>query len=461
MKYGERRTVLSLALLYAMRMLGLFMILPVLSIFGQSLAGADGFLIGLAIGSYGLSQALLQIPFGFLSDRVGRKKVLVIGLLIFAGGSVVAALSESIYGVILGRLLQGAGAIASVLMALLSDLTKEENRTKAMAVIGMSIGVSFSVALVLGPVVSAWVGLSGLFWMTAVMGLLGIAIVIFVIPTPVKQGSSRDTLPVGSLLKEALSHPELRRLDVGIFTLHLSLTALFVVVPLSMLNHFQLPKSEHWWMYLSVMGTSFFAMVPFIIIAEKKRQMKPVFLGAILLASLASLSLVVLDHSLIQLWVGLFFFFMAFNLLEASLPSLISKIAPAGSKGTAMGVYSSSQFFGAFVGGALGGAVYQHVGTEGVYLLCSGMLFVWFLYAATMKSPSYATSLVVQLANTANERDVASISSDLLAIYGVEDVVVILEEKVAYLKVDRSKFNVDEAHHYAPFSSGKCSFGEA
>ncbi|MCB0384055.1 MAG: MFS transporter [Bdellovibrionales bacterium] len=460
MKYGERRTVLSLALLYAMRMLGLFMILPVLSLLGRSLEGANGFLIGLAMGSYGLSQALLQVPYGFLSDRFGRKKMLVIGLLIFAAGSAVAALSESIYGVIAGRFLQGAGAIASVLMALLSDLTTEENRTKAMAVIGMSIGVSFSVALVVGPVISGWAGLSGLFWLTAGMAFVGILIVVYVIPTPVTRTQSRDALPVTSLMWEAISHPELRRLDVGVFALHMSLTALFVVVPLSLVNQFHLVKSEHWWIYLSVMGTSFFAMIPFIVIAEKKRKMKPVFLGAIALASLSCLSLLVMDKSLTEFWVGLFFFFMAFNLLEASLPSLVSKIAPAGGKGTAMGIYSSSQFFGAFVGGAAGGAIFHKFGTPYVFGLCGGMLALWFMYAATMKAPSYATSLMVRLSSSSDKLDPEHLSSELLAIYGVEDVVVILEEHVAYLKVDKAKFKLEEIHHYPPFASGKCFVGE-
>ncbi len=355
MKFGERRTVVSLAVLYAMRMLGLFMMLPVFSVLGQSLTGATGYLIGLAIGAYGLSQAVLQVPFGLLSDRYGRKKLIVVGLLIFAAGSIVAAVSESIYGVIAGRLLQGAGAIASVLMALLSDLTKEENRTKAMAVIGMSIGIAFSAALVLGPIVAGWFGLSGIFWLTACMAGMGIIIITFLVPTPVMGVRHRDAQPAMDMVSLALNNSELRRLDFGIFALHLCLTAVFVVLPLGLIENFQLGQTEHWPVYLSVTACSFFAMIPFIIVGEKKRKMKPVLLAAIALLSLSLLWLVFIDDSLTEMWFGLFAFFMAFNLLEASLPSLVSKISPAGVKGTAMGVYSMSQFLGAFFGGVCGG----------------------------------------------------------------------------------------------------------
>ncbi|PID41466.1 MAG: MFS transporter [Proteobacteria bacterium] len=455
MKFGETQSVISLALLYAMRMLGLFMMLPVFSILGQSLTGANGFLIGLAIGAYGLSQAVLQVPFGLLSDRYGRKNLLVIGLLIFVAGSVVAAVSESIYGVIAGRFLQGAGAIASVLMALLSDLTREENRTRAMAVIGLSIGISFSVALVLGPLVSSWFGLSGIFWLTACMAASGILIVVFLIPTPVSGVRHRDSQLVKEMMHLALQNPELRRLDFGIFALHLCLTALFIVVPLELVGKFQLNQSGHWWVYLSVTGLSFVTMVPFIILGEKKRKMKPVFLGAIALLFSSSLLLAFLDGSLAEMWAGLFGFFVAFNLLEASLPSLVSKISPAGMKGTAMGFYASSQFLGAFLGGVCGGMIYQLWGGKVVYIFCSVTAGLWFFYALSMKRPGYTSSLMVRLDGDLNQHDALRISGELAGIQGVEDVVVVIEERSAYLKIDRAKIDMDEIRHYSPLVSGK------
>jgi MFS family permease len=286
----ERRSVFSLAFLYATRMLGLFMVLPVFVIYGQELEGATDLLIGFAIGAYGLSQALFQIPFGALSDRYGRKKLIAIGLLLFFVGSVFAAAADNIYGVILGRFLQGSGAIASVLMALLSDLTSEQSRTKAMAMVGMSIGVSFSVALVVGPVIAQWSGLAGIFWVTAALALFGMVWLVTFVPTPVQSFKNRDTRVFKDQLFEVIKNKELLRLDFGIFILHMSLTAMFIAVPYSLLEQVKMPASDHWWVYLTVMLLSFFAMVPFIIVGEKKRKMKAVFIFAIGLLGLASLS---------------------------------------------------------------------------------------------------------------------------------------------------------------------------
>jgi len=438
MTVNEKRSVFTLALLYAMRMLGLFMVLPVFILLGDNLEGANGLLIGFAIGAYGLTQALFQVPFGMLSDRIGRKKMIVFGLLIFCVGSVVAATSESIYGVIAGRLLQGAGAIASVLMALLSDLTTEESRTKAMAVVGMSIGLSFSVALVLGPIVSAYFGLSGIFWLTAVFALMGVAIVLFVVPTPVSTHAHRDTRAVRGEFFELLRNPDLLRLDIGIFILHLILTALFIAVPLSLVNDIQLARQEHWWVYLSVMVLAFFAMVPFIIIGEKKRKIKIIFVGAIMLLSVGSLLLVWGQSSLLAIWVALFVFFMAFNLLEASLPSLVSKQAPAGARGTAMGIYSTSQFFGAFLGGVIGGWVISTWGAETIYYGSAVLALIWGLLALSMRAPSYSTSRMLRLNCVLSEAEAEVVSDELFDIQGVEDVVVVIEEKTAYLKVDKA-----------------------
>ncbi len=438
----EKRSVIALASVYAMRMLGLFMVLPVFVLLADDLHSATPALIGLAIGGYGLSQALLQVPFGLLSDRVGRKRMIYIGLVLFAAGSLVAAGSDSIYGVIFGRVLQGAGAIASVLMALLSDLTREEQRTKAMATIGISIGLSFSVSLVLGPLLASVFGLSGIFYITAALALVALVIVHRMVPTPHHLQTSADTRPAKAMLGQVLTDTRLLRLDFGIFALHLVLTAIFLVVPVLLQEQLGLPSRSHWWFYLTVMVTSFFAMVPFIIIGEKKRQMKPVLAGAIALLTLATAGLSVAGTGLGVAWGILFLFFMAFNLLEASLPSLISKESPAASKGTAMGVYSTSQFLGAFAGGALGGLLLAQGGLMGVLWPMVVILAVWLVLALTMPAPSYTTSFVLKLRESARGR-VDAVDDTLRSLPGVQDVVILEGTDTAYLKVDRAQFDED------------------
>lgn len=436
----EKRSVAALASVYAMRMLGLFMVMPVFVLLGDGLRGATPALIGLAIGAYGLSQALLQIPFGLLSDRFGRKRMIYLGLVLFAAGSLVAAATDSIYAVIAGRVLQGAGAIASVLMALLSDVTREEERTKAMATVGISIGLSFSVSLVLGPLLGAAFGLSGIFYTTAGFAVIAMLVVYRVVPTPHLHKTSPDTHPARAMLSQVLGDGRLLRLDFGIFALHLVLTAMFLVIPTLLQDELGLPSQSHWWFYLTVVVSSFFAMVPFIILGEKKRKMKQVLCGAIALLTLATGGLAHASAGLAVAWGLLFFFFMAFNLLEASLPSLISKESPAASKGTAMGVYSTSQFFGAFLGGALGGLLLEAIGLTGVIGLMVAVLLAWLAVALTMSPPSHASSFVVQLHEAAREQ-FDDIDAILMDLPGVQDVVILEDQDTAYLKVDRRHFD--------------------
>jgi MFS family permease len=394
---GERRAALSLAGIFSLRMLGMFMILPVFALYADRIDGATPVLMGLAIGIYGMTQALLQIPFGLLSDRWGRKPVIAAGLLLFALGSVVAALSDSIYGVIAGRALQGSGAIAAAVMALAADLTREEQRTKAMAIIGISIGMSFSLALVAGPVLDHWLGLAGIFWLTAVLACLGIAVLYLVVPQPAISRLHRDAEPVPAQFLSVLRDGQLLRLDFGILSLHMILTASFTVLPLILRDTLELPSGRHWHVYLPVLVLSVVAMVPFIILAERRRRMKQVFLGAILVVALAQFGLAVWHASLFSVALLLFLFYVGFNLLEATLPSLISKMAPPDSKGTAMGFYSSSQFFGAFLGGVLGGWLQGRAGLAGVLVFCGGAALVWLVVAASMRSPRYLTSHLLQV----------------------------------------------------------------
>lgn len=423
---------MSLALLYAFRMLGLFMVLPVLALYGDDYHGSSPFLLGVALGAYGFSQALLQIPFGVLSDRIGRKPVIVAGLLIFSLGSMVAAQADTMLELIAGRTLQGAGAIAAAVMALLTDLTADENRTKAMAVIGASIGASFSLALVLGPMLAAWGGLDAIFWVTAALGLVGVYLVWQVVPSVVRSGSRYEAGAVPELLLDSLKNRELLRLNLGIFVLHLVLMAIFMVVPQVLEQELGLARGRHWLVYLPLLLGAFIAMLPFIIIAERRRKIKPVFLGAIALLALTLLALLGTGASLPLTLLALFGFFMAFNLLEATLPSLVSKIAPAGGKGTATGIYSTSQFAGAFAGGVMGGWLWQNWGIAAVLLACALLVSLWWLVALFMRPPRYLASLLIPLQGQPFEL----LSQRLKEEPGVEDVMIIPDEGVAYLKVD-------------------------
>jgi len=438
----EKRATVSLAGIYALRMLGLFMLLPVLSLFTEQMPGSTPKLVGLTMGIYGLTQAILQIPFGLLSDRISRKTIIVIGLILFVVGSVVAALASDIYGVLFGRALQGCGAISAAVMALLADLTQEVHRTKAMATIGASIGVSFGVAITLGPIIAHHFGISGIFWIIAVLAALAILVILFVVPNPQKITTHRDAEYIPSELGSVIKNADLLRLNYGIFALHLILMSSFVVVPLLMRDA-GLESGKHWLVYLPVLVTSMAAIIPLVILAEKKRQMKKVFLGAIAMLIVANCGFVFFHGQLIGLIACLWLFFCGFNLLEATLPSLISKTAPGDLKGTAMGIYSSSQFLGAFLGGASGGWLYGEYGAMAVFLFSVAIAVSWLLIALFMSTPRYWANLLLSLTEVKPEQG-AEFSRRLLSISGIEEVRLHFEDKAAYLKVDNQKLDKDQ-----------------
>ncbi len=431
----EKRSIAGLSSIFALRMLGLFMILPVFSLAADQYSGATPILIGLAIGAYGLTQALLQIPFGMLSDRIGRKKVITIGLLLFAAGSIVAALADSIYMVIAGRLLQGSGAIAAAIMALTADLTRDEHRTKAMASIGISIGLSFSIALAAGAALENWIGLSGIFWATALLSLVGIAVLHLWIPTPTRCITHRDIEPVPQQFANVLGNPDIMRMVFSIMILHMLLTTSFFALPIALFEQAGLAKDQHGLAYLPILIAAFISMVPFILIAEKRRKMKPVFIGAIVVLGLAQLGWSLLSSSLFGLLFCLWLFFTAFNILEASLPSLMSKLSPLENKGTAMGVYSSAQFIGAFIGGVLGGLMYSQFGLSGVFITGTLLTVIWLIVIFPMRPPKHLSSRIIHL-NTLSESNVDDISKQINTITGVVETIVVIEEQVAYVKFD-------------------------
>ncbi|NBB55813.1 MFS transporter [Pantoea vagans] len=427
------RATWGLGTVFSLRMLGMFMVLPVLTTYGMALQGASETLIGLAIGIYGLAQAIFQIPFGLLSDRIGRKPLIVGGLLLFVLGSIIAACTDSIWGIILGRALQGSGAIAAAVMALLSDLTREQNRTKAMAFIGISFGVTFAIAMVVGPVVTHALGLHALFWMIAILASLGIVITLLVVPSASNHVLNRESGMVKGSFRKVMANPRLVKLNIGIFCLHVLLMSSFVALP-GQFEQAGFPAPEHWKVYLSTMLIAFAGVVPFIIYAEVKRRMKRVFVGCVGMIVIAEIVLWGAEGHFWTLVVGVQLFFFAFNLMEAILPSLISKESPAGYKGTAMGIYSTSQFLGVAVGGSMGGWVFGHFDAQTVFLVGAMVAAAWLFVSMTMQEPPYVSSLRIVLSDAALA--VPNLEQRLKAQKGVNSVFIVPEEKSAYIKID-------------------------
>lgn len=439
----ELRASFGLAGVYALRMLGMFLILPIFAIYAAHIPGGENHtLVGIALGAYGLTQAIFQLPFGMWSDRIGRKKVIYIGLGMFALGSIICALASHIGWMIVGRSLQGAGAISAAITALLADLTREENRTKAMAIIGLSIATTFAASLVLAPSLFQWIGLNGIFMLTAGLAVLAILGVAKIIPTPTISRFHSDAQANKSRFIAVLKDKELLRLNIGIFTLHATQMAMFVVLPLMLQEATGLSVTQHWHIYLPVVLLSFILMVPAIIWGEKKGYVKTVFVGAIVLILIAQLGLAALSQSLGTLLTILLMYFVGFNVLEATLPSLISKIAPADSKGTAIGVYNTTQSLGIFMGSVLAGGVFEYFGIAVVFVVCVFAVLMWLILAITMQAPQPIKTQMFHIGEKWHG-DAEALSSKLAGLFGVKEAIVVIDERVAYLKVAQSGW--DEA----------------
>lgn len=413
------------------------MVLPVLVVLGADYQGATPVLLGLALGVYGLTQAVLQIPLGLLSDYIGRKPVIIAGLVVFMLGSITAAAAQSIEWLIIGRALQGAGAIAAAIMALLTDLTSDQNRTKAMASVGASIGVAFALSLVIGPLIAAQWGLPGIFWVTALLALLGIFVAVFIVPKQPKAIAGNAKNSPWQRLNEVVKHRQLLRLDLGVFFLHFLLMAIFVAVPAQLVNALDVPISRHWLIYLPIMVVAFIAMVPLIIMAEKRGKTKPIFLLAVGSLALSLVLMAIAASSLTIMVILLLLFFWGFNLLEATLPSLMSKTASTDTKGAASGVYSTCQFLGAFAGGALGGWLYQVGGGQVVFLVGAAIALLWLIISWSMSVPKPTSQVLVSLGNLAFEQ----VAGQLKGIEGVLEVTYLQEHGAASLRVQSGRFD--------------------
>lgn len=451
MNASEIRATGLLGMIFALRMLGLFMIIPVFSIYGQQYAHATPMLIGIAIGIYGFAQAMLQIPVSMLAEKYPRQPIIIVGLLLFIIGGAIAGLATDIWQVILGRFIAGAGAISAVIMALLADITREQSRSKAMAMMGFTIGGSIFTAFLLGPILVSQIGISGLFWLTSIAGILAIGLVMLV-PTPLRTLSyhigSANVSDTGAfsnikhMLTTAVTVPNVRRLYMAVFCLHLLMTAIFVLIPINLTN-IGINVSQHSWVYLPLLLVGFVLSIPFIIMAEAKRKMRQVFIMAMFLIALGLVVVALVVESLYGIMVGLAIFFIGFNLMEAMIPSWLSKQAPITVKNTVMGVSSSSQFLGAFAGGSLGGFLLTQP-TAVAWYICAGVALLAVIFSVGISHPPYLSSLTASIPKdnvTANSTNTVSLwQEQILQIAGVEDMVLLPSDGVAYIKIDKQKF---------------------
>ena len=439
----EKRVVFSLAALYGVRMLGLFMVIPVLAIKSEEYPDSSPIMLGLALGIYGLAQAVLQVPLGMLSDRIGRRPVIIGGLIMFSFGSLIAAGADSLLVLTLGRALQGTGAIVSVLMAMVTDYTSERNRTTAMAVIGASIGFSFLLAMIAGPIIASIAGLFGIFSTSAVLGIIGVMLFISTMPTGTNMVKNRETEVNAAHIITLLKMHDLIRLNIGIFVLHFVLMASFLVIPDLLANELNFSIKNLWWVYFALLGGGFIMMLPALVTAEDRGIQKSVLIGSVVCMAVSALALAI--HR--DFWVtaaALLLFFGAFNLLEALLPSWASKVCPAGQRGTAMGIYATFQFGGTFLGGVLGGVVIASAGINALFLTLAGVLVFWAIFALWLESPRTLQTFVL----SSGDMPQHEFAERILNIHGVEDILAINGEKLAYAKVDRKVIDMSKIEPY-------------
>jgi MFS family permease len=432
----EWRAIISLSTIMSLRLLGLFMVLPIFTLYAEGLPGATPTLIGVAVGIYGLFQALCQLPFGAMSDHLGRKPIILMGLFFFIIGSVIAGFANTMSMMIIGRALQGAGAIGSTTLAMMADLTREEQRTTSMAIAGISMGFSFSLAMLLGPLLMTWLSVADIFFLAAFFGVIAILILYRLVPTPQTERWHRDTEPEWRSFLALLVSPQLAKLNIGIFILHAIFTASFVVIPISLHQFIHLAANQQWQLYLPALLAAFIVVFICIRRAEQNQQLKFYFLGSILTLTAAELLLWLAPSHVLLTVFSLCLFFAGFSLLEAFLPSLISRTAPAARKGSALGIFSCAQFFGIFVGGVLGGWLYGQYSFSGVFLFCITLSCFWLALALLMQPPRYLVTQILRLLPE-HQKNWEALAAKLHVIPGMVEVTFIAEDGVAYLKMER------------------------
>ena len=449
MGHSDFKTAIKLAMVYSLNLLGMFLLLPVMIVYATKLDGGNVALAGFAFGCYGLMRLIMQLPLGMLSDGIGRKKIIYFGLGLFAIGSLVCGLAHSIEALIIGRLIQGSGAVGAVVTALVADVTSEKNRTKVMAIIGVAIGVSFSVSLVVSPILANVIGVNGIFYLIAIMSLIAMFIIAKMIPNPINI-TQQQKLNF-SKLREVIKNTQLLRLNFGVFSLHFTQMSLFVALPLFLASKAHLDKLNQWYIYLPAVIIGFIAMIPFIVIAEKRGKLKLVMLIAISFILITQLLLMFGFTNIFVIISILSLYFIGFNILEASLPSLISKITTIDSKGTALGMHSTCQSLGLFLGGSVGGYLYQHYGMCFVYLECAIVLLIWLILSFSMRIPK-AVKTVIKAIPSYWHNNVPLLVEELHKVNGIDEIFANENENMIYFKV--SQLFWDEEHFNSVFLKG-------
>ena len=451
MRTNDFKIAIRLAMVYSLNLLGMFLLLPVMVVYATKLDGGNVALAGFAFGCYGLMRLLMQLPLGMLSDSIGRKKIIYMGLSLVMIGSIVCAIATNIEILILGRFIQGSGAVGAVVTALVADVTSEENRTKVMAIIGAAIGVSFSVSLVISPLLAEFIGVNGIFYIIGVMSLLSMFIVAKMVPNPVKINQHKEKRLNLSKLREVVKNTQLLRLNFGIFSLHFTQMSLFVALPLFLIDKVNLDKFHQWYIYLPAVLIGFILMVPFIMYAEKRGRLKQVMIIAISFVLITQILLMFGFTNIFVIIATLSLYFIGFNILEASLPSLISKITTIDSKGTALGLHSTCQSLGLFLGASVGGYLYQNYGMHFVYLECCIVLGIWLFFALSMQQPKAVKTIIKKIPNYWCN-NISLFIEELRMVNGIDEIVANENENMIYFKV--SQLFWDEEHFNSVFLKG-------
>nr|BET44598.1 MAG: MFS transporter [Candidatus Aschnera chinzeii] len=436
----ELKITFGLGIVFTIRIFGIFMILPIITIYGKQLPDANNFLVGIAIGIYGITQVIFQIPYGLMSDKFNRKTIIIIGLIIYLLGSTIATVVHSIWGIIIGRALQGTSAISSTIMALLSDLTSEENMSKAVALIGISFGITFIIAIVAGPIIGNIVGLHGMYGIISITTLLGIIVAYITIPSHHTISVNYETNFVKQQIKKIINNYQLIKFNIGIFFLHTILMLNFIVIPFIMINA-NIAIYNHWKIYLITLLISFIIVMPIIIYTEKYKIIKKILLIFTGIIAISEIFLFFSNHRISLLCVGIQLFFIAFNVMEVLLPSLSARTAPLGCKGTAMSIYSISQFLGVSLGGGLGGICLDLYNNIELICFISFLLSIcWILINYTISPITYCNNIRISISHNTN--DFLDLQKKLINLNGVKDVLLDRKNYYAYLKIDKNITNI-------------------